>query len=330
VRSIVVLVNSAQLINVIWAIGSSATLGTSSVFTGNVLAQAAISLSARSVVQGRVLAKSTVTADSGSWLDTRYNFVSGKINILTCAQFIALAGSEITFQSKATVIVSGSIGTSTGTKINGDYELKGGQAYLNTGPALTCKEDFTGAYNDASVATCQNKLAAADLTGLILLPGVYCSDPGTFSIAANGKVILDAQNNSDSQWIFQTATTVISGDNSEMRFINGGKANNVYWAVGTSHTSGINARFIGNILAQTSITLGSESRLAGRAFALQTVTYSGNVSTSLPPIAPTGQPSSAPSMQPSRYIYLYIYVNIYIFIYIYIYIYMSIYICIYI
>jgi hypothetical protein len=300
VRSIVVLKNGAQLINVIWAIGSSATIGVSSVFVGNVLAQAAISLSAKSVIQGRILAKSTVTADSGSWLDTEYSFVSGKINILTCAQFIALAGVKIKFDSKRSVIVSGSIGTSPGASIEGDYELKRGQAYLNTGPALTCYVDFTGAYNDASVATCQFKLAAADLSGLTLAPGVYCSDPGTFSIATSGIVILDAQNNSDSQWVFQTATTVISGDDSVMKFINGGKSNNVYWAVGTSHTSGINAYFIGNILAQTSITLGSMSRLDGRAFALQTVTYSGNVTTSLPPIAPTSQPSSAPSMQPSR------------------------------
>jgi hypothetical protein len=68
---------------------------------------------------------------------------------------------------------------------------------------------------------------------------------------------------------------MITGDGSIMKFINGGQSSNVYWAVGTSCTSGTNAHFIGNILAQTSITLGGTSSLNGRAFALNTVTYSG-------------------------------------------------------
>jgi hypothetical protein len=300
-RSIIVLKNGAQLINVIWAIGSSATLGVSSVFVGNILAQAAISLAARSVIQGRVLALSTVTADSGSWLDIAYSFVSGKINILSCAQFIAFAGVTITFNSNGVTTIRGSIGTAPGSSITGNYVIANeGQVYLNTGPAVTCQIDFTAAYNDASVATCQYNLAAADLSGLTLSPGVYCSAPGTFSTAANSVLTLDARNNTNAQWIFQTATTVITGDGSVMKFKNGGKSNNVYWAVGTSATTGTGASFIGNILALTSITLGSMSALNGRAFALNTVTYSGNVSTTLPPIAPSGQPTSQPSMQPSR------------------------------
>jgi hypothetical protein len=300
-RSIIVLINGAQPVNVIWAIGSSATIGVSSVFVGNVLADAAISLSARSVIQGRVLARSTITADSGSWIDREYTFVSGSVNILSCAHFIAFAGSTITFESNGVTTVRGSIGTSPGNTITGNYVMaNGGQVYMNTGPAPACQIDFTGAYNDASVATCQYNLAGAALDGLKLRPGVYCSAPGTFSLAAGGVLQLDGRNNTYAQWIFQTSTTVITGAGSIMNFINGGLSSNVYWAVGTSMTSGTNAKFIGNILAQTSITLGSMSALNGRAFALNTVTYSGNVTTELPPISPTGQPSSAPSMQPSR------------------------------
>jgi hypothetical protein len=301
VRSAIVLKNGAKVVNIIWAIGSSATIGVSSLFVGNILAQAAITLGARSVIQGRALALSAFTADSGSWIDRDYTFVSGKINILSCAQFVALAGVTISFEAKTTVILEGSIGTAPGASITGDYSLVGGSAYLKTGPALTCAKDFDGAYNDASVATCQFNLAAAALDGLTITPGVYCSAPGTFSLEAGGVLILDAQNSSNSQWIFQTVTTVITGDKSSMKLINGGKANNVYWAVGTSVTTGSNARFIGNVMAQTSITLGFQTNLNGRALALNTVTYSGNVTTVLPPISPTSQPSSAPSMQPSRY-----------------------------
>jgi hypothetical protein len=66
VRSAIILENSAQVKNVIWAVGSSATIGVSSIFVSNVFAQTAIALSARSVLQGRALALSTITAASGS------------------------------------------------------------------------------------------------------------------------------------------------------------------------------------------------------------------------------------------------------------------------
>lgn len=299
-RSAIILKNGAQIVNVIWAIGSSATIGVNSIFVGNILAQAAIVLSARSLIQGRALALTAVTVDSGSWLDRGYTFVSGAIDILSCAQFVAFGGAKIAFQAKITAIVRGSIGTAPGTSITGTYNLITGTAYLNTGPALTCKSDLARAYNDASVATCEFNLAAAALDGLTLYPGVYCSVPGTFSMAASGLLILDAQNNSNSQWVFQSATTVITGAGSSIRLINGGKPNNIYWAVGTSATTGSDSKFIGNILALTSITLGYQTILSGRAFALNTVTFAGNITVNQPPIDPTSQPSSAPSTQPSR------------------------------
>jgi hypothetical protein len=55
--SVVKLINGAQACNVFWQIGSSATLGTASVFTGNILALTSISLNNDVDVQGRVLAR---------------------------------------------------------------------------------------------------------------------------------------------------------------------------------------------------------------------------------------------------------------------------------
>ncbi len=51
------LVNGAQACNVYWQIGSSATLGSASVFTGNILALTSISLNNGVTVQGRTLAR---------------------------------------------------------------------------------------------------------------------------------------------------------------------------------------------------------------------------------------------------------------------------------
>lgn len=56
-RSHVNLINGAQSCNVFWQIGSSATLGTSSVFTGNILALTSISINNGVTVNGRALAR---------------------------------------------------------------------------------------------------------------------------------------------------------------------------------------------------------------------------------------------------------------------------------
>jgi hypothetical protein len=55
--SIVYLINGAQASNVFWQVGSSDTLGTSSAFAGNILAQASISLGTSALIQGRALAR---------------------------------------------------------------------------------------------------------------------------------------------------------------------------------------------------------------------------------------------------------------------------------
>ncbi len=55
--STVTLINGAQECNVFWQVGSSATLGTGSVFVGNILALTSISVKNGVTVHGRALAR---------------------------------------------------------------------------------------------------------------------------------------------------------------------------------------------------------------------------------------------------------------------------------
>lgn len=65
--STVNLINGANPCNVFWQVGSSATLGTNSVFKGNILALSSITLTTGAVVTGRVLARNgAVTLDSNT------------------------------------------------------------------------------------------------------------------------------------------------------------------------------------------------------------------------------------------------------------------------
>jgi hypothetical protein len=61
------LLNGAQACNVFWQVGSSATLGTNSTFSGNILALTSITLTTGATVDGRVLARNgAVTLDTNT------------------------------------------------------------------------------------------------------------------------------------------------------------------------------------------------------------------------------------------------------------------------
>jgi type VI secretion system secreted protein VgrG len=64
-NSSVVLLNGAQACNVYWQVGSSATLGTGTAFSGNILALTSITANTAAQVQGRLLARNgAVTLDN--------------------------------------------------------------------------------------------------------------------------------------------------------------------------------------------------------------------------------------------------------------------------
>jgi hypothetical protein len=69
--STVTLVNGAKECNVFWQVGSSATLGTGSVFTGNILALTSITVTNSVTVHGRALARNgAVTLDNDTFTKT--------------------------------------------------------------------------------------------------------------------------------------------------------------------------------------------------------------------------------------------------------------------
>src|SRR5678816_1052790 len=65
--SSVVMINGGSPCNVFWQVGSSATLGTTTVFTGNILALTSITLTTGAAVTGRALARNgAVTLDTNT------------------------------------------------------------------------------------------------------------------------------------------------------------------------------------------------------------------------------------------------------------------------
>ena len=123
--STVTLINGAQECNVFWQVGSSATLGTSSVFTGNILALTSITVTTSVTVHGRALARNgAVTLDNDTFTKA------------TCAVLPSTGGSDSTTTPTGTDTgTSGGGGDTTG--ITGGGGGTTGTTARGTGPTET-------------------------------------------------------------------------------------------------------------------------------------------------------------------------------------------------
>jgi hypothetical protein len=176
--------------------------------------------------------------------------------------FSVLAGSTVI--NTGPTQVSGDVGISPGTAVTGfPPGLAGGAIHSADGAAAQAQATLTAAYIDAAGRSGGTSVAG-DLVGQTLTAGIYKS---TSSLSISGDVTLDAQGNSDAVFIFQISSTLTTASGSHIVLVNGAKACNVFWQVGSSATLGTNSVFKGNILALTSITITTGVNLEGRALA---------------------------------------------------------------
>lgn len=116
--STVTLINGAQECNVFWQVGSSATLGTGSVFRGNILALSSITVTTGVTVHGRALARNgAVTLDTDTFVRPS---CAGTTPVTTTTTTAAGGGSGsggggTTATPTAAGSGSGTTGTGTGT-----------------------------------------------------------------------------------------------------------------------------------------------------------------------------------------------------------------------
>jgi Ice-binding-like len=117
----VVLVNGAQPCNVFWQVGSSATLGTTSVFAGNILALTSISMNNGVVLSGRALARNGAVT-----------LINDTITAARCAE----AGGG----TPGTGATPGTGTPGTGTPGTGAPGQGNGSALLTTNPPLVARQ----------------------------------------------------------------------------------------------------------------------------------------------------------------------------------------------
>ncbi len=188
-------------------------------------------------------------------------------------------------------VITGDLGIHPGSVVTGFPPgiVIAGTTHAADAVALQAKDDLVAAYDALDAQGCDQTFPnAADLVGLTLGPGVYCSASSLF---LSGTLTLDAQFNPNAVWVFKTGSTLITASASTVRMTNGGQQCNVFWEVGSSATLGTTTTFIGNILALTSISLNTGANVSGRVLA-----RNGSVTMDSNTVAPTacGVPQAGP------------------------------------
>ena len=159
-------------------------------------------------------------------------------------------------------------------------------------PTITCPNEGTAvtfatataaaaaalvAYNNLAGLPSGPDPGAGQLGGLTLAPGTYTAAGGSFLLTGSD-LTLDAKGNANAVWVFQMATSLTVGAAGAPRsviLINGAKAGNVFWQVGSAAT--INAAgggtFAGTIIAKAGVVVSTAGNAAittinGRALGL--------------------------------------------------------------
>jgi Ice-binding-like len=233
-------------------------------------------------------------------LSTACCFAQANVPLGTAGNFAVLASSGVTNTGPS--VIAGNVGVSPGSAITGfppGTVTPPATIHAADATAATAQTDLTVAYLNASTQASGHNLTGQDLGGMTLGPGVYTFNTsaqltGTLTLSGTGF------------YIFQIGSTLNTASGSVVAAINGADAATIFWQVGSSATLGTGSTFIGNILAQISITTTTGDTMAGRLLARTGAVTMDTVALTYPPATTPGgfggPPLPSPTPAPSSWI----------------------------
>ena len=185
----------------------------------------------------------------------------------TSSTFAVLAGAGITNTGATTVsgTAGGDMGSAPTPAFTGTETITTtGTKYLAAeANVAAAKLALDTAYLDAAGRTPATSVPV-ELGGTTLVPGVYKSPT---ALGITGTLTLDAQNDPNAVWVFQTDATLTTASASVVALVNGAQACNVFWQVGSSATFGTTSDFTGHVFAQTAISTTAGTTIHGQLLA---------------------------------------------------------------
>ncbi|MEO7721503.1 MAG: ice-binding family protein [Pseudolysinimonas sp.] len=218
--------------------------------------------------------------------------INGPIDLGNATSFGVLAGSAIT--NTGTSTVSGDAGVSPLTSIGllaGDL-TGGGALHPGDSVATSAQTDTATAFGVAASLT-PTSSGFTELGGQSLGPGVYSGG----ALSVNG--VLTLVGTADSVWVFQAASTLITGSNSSVVLSGVGVTScNVFWEVGSSATLGTGSTMVGTVMALASISTDGGNTVNGRLLARTAAVTLINTTVNRPSgcSTPIGSVSSSPTI----------------------------------
>jgi len=212
-----------------------------------------------------IAAAALLWAISPAWAQTP------KAPLGTASTFAILGGTNVTCTGGSVVV--GDIGVAPGSAVpftNTGCIISGATPPATDAAAVQARVDFLSAYAAFQLQSASCVATPGNLSGLVLVPGVYCLD----AVAKAGTLTLAGP--PDGVWIF-LVDGALTATNFTVVMADGGNPCNVYW-VPTAAATLTTSAFKGNILAGNpidgSITL-TGGTLAGSALANVAVTMTG-------------------------------------------------------
>ena len=134
------------------------------------------------------------------------------------------------------------MGVSPGTSITGfPPGTRLGTTHQTDAVAAQAQSDVTKAYDALAGAPCSADKSTEDLTGQVLVPGVYCF---TSEALLSGLLILDGQGDPNSVFMFKVGSALTASSGSRVQLINGASPCSVFWKVGSSATIDTGSSFV--------------------------------------------------------------------------------------
>ncbi|MDD2880472.1 MAG: ice-binding family protein [Rhodoferax sp.] len=234
-------------------------------------------------------ATGTHLASSVGWSFTTGSQIGqSPIDLKTAASFVVLGGTSIDNISTALnpTRVNGHLGMAPPgmtTNVSGFVDsVPAGTGIISTGgiqigaTVAQAKSDLIDALAKANARTLNPVIVGSSELSLFTpkggRPGIYPPGLYTSGVTLNlndGNMTLDAQGDPDAVWVFKAGTQLTVNKTRQVLLVNGAKARNVFWSLGSSALIMDQVNFKGNILTGSSVTIGTApgngTTLEGRA-----------------------------------------------------------------